>query len=383
MRTLLRSVALITGLTLASANAIAAGFTEVRASTRIAADSEIRETVWTAKVGAGEYDQVGLHRFQAPGANGSALLYLPGTNMNGELAVMEEKHNLWLYLANRGTPVFTIDYRTHFVPNETTPDLGFMQDWNLAAFHSDIVLAIEHVARLSGKPVVVAGFSRGVTYAYLVAGHEDVAGIVALDGSFKQALPKPFDRAAAMEKLAASGEWGTILSRGRGWENRAELMRRTWQDPAGPAIGNFDTIGDQLSSVLYNAWGPGGLANPVDGVSSVAVLAKAMEGYDRFFPAIQNVEGRAISSVVDDPATAIDDHFGSIDIPILYFGATNLGPDNLINGIYSAAHSGSKDVEIHVLENHGHVDVLFGNSVSDDVFEVILGFLRDRAEAAP
>ncbi|XOV88225.1 MAG: hypothetical protein ACFHX7_25255 [Pseudomonadota bacterium] len=46
-----------------------------------------------------------------------------------------------------------------------------------------------------------------------------------------------------------------MLSRSRGWASRDEMMRRTWENPAGPAMGNFPTIGDQLTSMVYNAWG--------------------------------------------------------------------------------------------------------------------------------
>jgi hypothetical protein len=357
-----------------------AAFEIVQSETPIAEGQSLTETTWRAKVSpGGDYDVIGLHRYDDPGtAAKSVLFYLPGTNMNGELAVMDESHNLWLYLAARGVTVYTLDYRTHAVPNEPVPDLSFMKEWTLDAFVSDAELAYKFISEEEKLPVFVGGFSRGVTYAYALAGRVDMAGLVVLDGSFKSFREEPFDRDKALQGIEALAQWGTVLSRSRGWDNRTEMMRRAWQDPGGPAMGKFDSIGEQVESTLYYAWGPGGLANPVDGISSVPVLAKAMEGYDRTFPMIQNIEGRAISTVSEDPATELDDHFGSMTLPIIYFGATNMRGDNLLNGIYSATKSGSEDVTIHVLENHGHVDVLFGNRASDLVFEPIRQWMKSR-----
>ncbi|XOV88224.1 MAG: hypothetical protein ACFHX7_25250 [Pseudomonadota bacterium] len=40
----------------------------------------------------------------------------------------------------------------------------------------------------------VAGFSRGISYAYALAGQREFDGLIALDGSFKQFRPAGFDR---------------------------------------------------------------------------------------------------------------------------------------------------------------------------------------------
>ncbi|MCB1646780.1 MAG: hypothetical protein KDI36_15080, partial [Pseudomonadales bacterium] len=138
----------------------------------------------------------------------------------------------------------------------------------------------------------------------------------------------------------------------------------------------YETVEEQLTMTLSQAWGKGVLTNPADGVSDIRNLARLMAGYDRFFPAIQNVEGRSLAQQVDDPATTLDDEFGHLTAPVIYFGATNMGADSLLNGIYSATASGSEDVTINVLENHGHVDVLVGETVRDQVFAVIERWIR-------
>ena len=114
-----------------------------------------------------------------------------------------------------------------------------------------------------------------------------------------------------------------------------------------------------MSDLLYNAWGPGGLTN-TKGQTKVQNVSRLLVGYDRWYPAIQNVEGRAIASVADDPDTKVDDNFGKWTVPVLFFGSTGMGADFLMNGIYSAAKSGSKDVTLNVLERYGHLDIVVG-----------------------
>lgn len=364
------------------AGASTASFEPVAEPRAVENNPDLTETVWRSAVPpGGRYDVIALHRIAAPKADKvAAMLYLPGTNMNGEIAVTDEANNLWLYLARRGVVVYTLDYRTHFVPNEPVPDdLTFMQDWTIARFVGDAALAAREIRRQTELPLFVAGFSRGVTYAYALAGQQELAGLIALDGSFKDYAPQGYDRDAAMAELESTGEYGMVLSRSRGWTARTELMRRAADDPDGPAMGKFDSIGAQLSATLYNAWGEGGLANPVDGISRIDILARAMMGYDRLFPAIQSIEGRSISAHRDDPATPLDDHFGEMTLPIIYFGATNLGADHLMSGIYSAAKSGSNDVTLHVLENYGHLDVLFAERAADEVYQQVLDWMVERA----
>ena len=376
MRALMLMVAML-------ASAAAAGeFTLVAREHPIENNPDLHETVWQAQVGESEYDRIGLHRIAGPGEPVAQLLYLPGTNMNGEIALTDEAYNLWLYLARRGVVVYTLDYRTHFVPNEPVPeDLGFMRGWTMHAFVSDAERAVGEMRRHADLPLFVAGFSRGAGYGYALAGQVSLAGLIALDGSFKSWERDGFDADAARQALSASGQWGSVLSRSRGWAGRTELMERAATDPSGPAMGKFDSIGAQLFETLYYAWGEGGLANPVDGISRIDVLARAMIGYDRVFPSIQNIEGRSIASHDDDPSTAIDDHFGEMSVPILYFGATNMGADSLMSGIYSASKSGSDDVTLHVLERHGHLDVLYGELVESQVFAVIRDWINDRVAA--
>ncbi|MBT6583491.1 MAG: hypothetical protein HON77_04220, partial [Gammaproteobacteria bacterium] len=165
--------------------------------------------------------------------------------------------------------------------------------------------------------------------------------------------------------------YASTLSR-RGYDARTEMMRRVLSDPGSSATNDrYLTSGDQLADILYQAWGPAVLANTRSNITPIDILAREMLGYDWFYPTIQNIEGRSIASQQDDPNTYIDDHFGEMTLPVLYFGSGGFGAESLLSGIHSAARSGSDDVTIKVLENYGHLDVLFATDAPAEVYGVI------------
>jgi pimeloyl-ACP methyl ester carboxylesterase len=376
------AVAFMAGLP-AAARAADAGWTST-ADSPLAGAPDVRETRWqSARPPGGRFDLVRVHRYRGATPARATLLYLPGTNMNGQVALADEDHNLWTFLARRGVEVYTLDYRTASVPASGVADLAFMADWTVEAFTEDIRAAAALARRESGRPkLFVAGFSRGAFFAYAYAGVEPdaVAGLVILDGPFKDHAPRAaFDRAGEMAKLRASAEWGSDVAGKLGWDNRAKLLGAAAADPAGPPLdAKFTTVGDQVSDLLYTAWGPGGLTN-THGLTKVQNVSRLLVGYDRYYPSVQTVEGRAIAAVADDPDTKVDDNFGKWTVPILFFGSTGMGADFLLNGIYSAAKSGSKDVTLNVLERYGHLDLVVGEKARTDVFEPTLAWILERA----
>ncbi|MGE0453226.1 MAG: hypothetical protein AB7O37_01400 [Vicinamibacteria bacterium] len=349
------------------------------------AGTDVRETVWTTARPGGALDRISVHRYRGAGPAAAALLYLPGTNMNGIAALTDEDHNLWVFLAKRGVEVFTLDYRTRAVPaSATSEELQHLRGWTLEAFVGDVRAASELARRESGRPrVFVAGFSRGVSlaYAYACTDAGAVAGLVLLDGVFKSYAPKnAYDYAAELAKLEGAGNWAADVSGRLGWEKRQQLMETVAATPAAPATdAKYATLGDQLANLLHFAWRPGGLANPLGGLSKPAVLAKLLAGYDRYYPAIQDVEGRSLADRDDDARTPIDDLWGELKTPVLSFSSSGMGGDWLLSGLYSAEKSGSSDVTLHLLERYGHLDVLVGESARRDVFEPALEWLRMRA----
>lgn len=373
-----------------------------QAERSLVSGSNVQETVWsTGRPPGGPFDRIAVHRYRAKAASNSnssssggsgaaapvaTLLYLPGTNMNGIAALTDEAHNLWVFLANRGVEVFAIDYRTRFIPPDTPPTgLASLRTWGVDTFTADIVAAAALARKESGREkLFVAGFSRGVFLAYAYAGTEfdKVAGLIVLDGPFKNHAPKgQFDAAAGLAKLESGGAWGTDVSGSLGWDNRQKLMTAVAANPdAAASDAKFKTIGDQLAHVLQFAWRPGGLSNPQGGMSRPRVLASLLGGYDRYYPAVQDVDGRSIADRDDDPKTPVDDKWGELKLPILLFASTGMGGDFLLNAIYSADKSGSTDVTLNVLERYGHLDVLVGEHAQKDVFQPTFEWIKTRAQ---
>ena len=352
----------------------------------IAGAPDIEHSVWsTSRPPAGPLDRIEVHRYRTKAAPLATLLYLPGTNMNGEAATTDEDHNLWVFLARRGVEVFALDYRTRASSSITDPKtLAAMKAWTTEVFVDDIMAAAALARGESGRAqLYVAGFSRGVFLAYAYACREPaaVAGLVALDGQFKSHAPKgQYQPDADLRKLEESGAWATDVSGRLGWEGRQKLMLATAENPLAPAADpKFKTLGEQLANLLQFAWGPGALANPLGGQSRPEVLGRLLAGYDRYYPAVQDPEGKRMGDRDDDPSTPLDDLWGEMKTPILYFGNARMPGDWLLNGIYSAQRSGSPDVTINVLEGYGHLDVLVGDHARREVFEPTLAWIKSRA----
>lgn len=348
----------------------------------------VTETRWQLERPRGDAsDRIQVHRYRGQGESRAAFLYLPGMHMNGYLpgrrgeeiyATPTEDHNLWLFLAMRGVEVFTLDYRSHFISTQPA-DHTFMRDWTLERYVDDATEALA-LARAESKRerVFVAGFSMGVTLAYgvvNVARAEEVAGLIVLDGSFKQPPGgRPFDRARRMKMIEKLRRWSIDVAGGMGWDNRHQLMTAVIEDPDQPRADKpSETVGERLARVLGPAWVN---ARPV---SDVQVIASLLVGDDRYFPSMVGLEGRGVSSVGDDPTTNADDAFGQSKVAVIYFGATGFGPQALLSGVYSAARLGTGDVTIHVQEGWGHLDVLVANRAREQIYEPLLAWLEARA----
>ncbi|MEE8043365.1 MAG: alpha/beta hydrolase [Pseudomonadales bacterium] len=352
----------------------------------------ITETRWQLERPRGDArDRIQVHRYRGSGAARAALLYLPGMHMNGYLpgrrgeviyADPTEAHNLWLFLARHGVEVFTLDYRSHFVPVEPA-DHAFMREWTLERYVDDAKEALSLVRGESERAqVFVAGFSMGVTLAYGVVNitsKEELAGLIVLDGSFKQPPGgRSFDRARAMAMIEKLGRWSIDVAGGIGWDNRQQLMETIIIDPNQPREDRPDeTVGERLTRLLARR-GRGTWAN-VGVHSDAQVLAALLIGYDRYFPTMVGLQSGGVSSLENDPTTAVDDAFGHSDVPVIYFGATGFGPQALLSGIYSAARLGTRDVTIHVQEGWGHLEVLVANRARQEIYERLLDWLDAHA----
>lgn len=346
--------------------------------------AKVSETIYaTARPPGGRFDTIRVHRYRAAGKPIASLLFLPGTNMNGASALTDERHNLWLWLAARGIDVFALDYRTNAVPPATEiGTLGEMKGWTSELFMSDVRAARDLMLRESrAAPVFVAGFSRGGVLAFALAAEDkSLAGLIVLDASFKSAAPEAFDAGAAMAAQETKGIWASDVGGRRGWDSRQALMDAAAENPDSPALDSaYPTIGAQLANVLQTAWGEGALANPEGGVSKPQILARLMRAYDRYYPAIQDIEMKRSAQLADDPATALDDGWGEMAMPVIAFASTGMGAAWQANIRHSVEGSGSKDVTLSVLDGYGHLDVLVAETAPELVFQPLRDWIAARA----
>jgi len=347
-------------------------FSPVGAELALARTPGIYEWHWVEARGPSPFDRIGLHRVasgpHAPTHPGLVMLYLPGTSMNGEIAIDDERYSMPIYLAAHGVDVWTMDYRTHFVPPDTAPDgLSVMSGWNSALFAQDVAATAAFVcAQTHAGRIFVAGFSRGATFAYLFAAEhpQDVAGLAIIDGFIARGATRPASTGRIADDIG-----GHRLT----FEKRRALLEAVIRDPGGPApLPQFKTAAENLEQVVYSAdgvfGGHGGLANPQAGFSDPSVLARVLIGYDRWWPAVQDGDNPFAASVLA--------RLRSSRIPVIAFSSTNIERRWPAKVAESAAAAGSQDVTVKRLEGWGHLDVICGTHAESEVFAPLLAWLR-------
>jgi pimeloyl-ACP methyl ester carboxylesterase len=310
------------------------------------------EDVWTCtRPPGGPYDRIGLHRLAAcEGADGPVVLYLPGMHMNGDLPLVDARHDLRVYLAAAGFRTWGLDYRTHAVPPDATPgDLETLRRWTADLFTDDAAWAAAFVRGADPGPLYVGGFSQGAAFAYRLAARPNVpvAGLVILDGDAGGGRgPGPGD--------AAIDVGGSRLP----WAERQRLLAAVVADPGGPSpVAGFPTAGGALAEILWSSptfGGEGGLANTRDGVSDVQVLATLLRSYDRWWPRA------TLAGAAPKPTRSV---------PVLAFASRKMGPA-WVERVRGAARAfGGDTAVVRELPGYGHLDVLVGRRAPLDVFE--------------
>lgn len=339
--------------------------------------ASVVERRYIAVRGPSAADRIAVRQFERPPRTASnpkaVLLYLPGTHMNGEVALDDPRYSLPLYLAMNDIDVWTLDYRTHFIPPDASGDaLAPMRRWTYDVFASDVDAAAKFILETAGSSkLFVAGFSRGAAYAYLEAADhpERVAGLVILDGFISDRPSR-----APPDDAVADDIGGRQLT----YEKRRALLEMVIRNPDGPApLPRFKSARENLIHVVERAGalgGAGGLANPSGGFSDPYVLARVLIGYDRYWPAVQNY-GNPFT-----PARLVA--LERSRIPVLAFASTNIAPDWAAQVARSARVTGSSDVTVVTLKGWGHLDVICGTRAERQVFEPILAWLRRHHPAA-
>jgi pimeloyl-ACP methyl ester carboxylesterase len=333
----------------------------------------IFEWTFSATVGNSPFDKIALHRLYKgatpPAHPETVVLYLPGTNMNGEVALEDPKYSFQVYLAEHGVDVWAMDYRTHFIPSATPEtDLSELATWTNDLFESDIDAAAKFVRATTGhEKLFVAGFSRGVEFSYLYAAmHPDrVAGIIALDGFISNHPMKPVPAGKFADDVAP----GKNLT----FDRRKVLMQMVIDNPDQPApILKYKTARENLEHVVYDAGGffggKGGLANPQGGFSDAKVLAPLLISYDRWWPSVQDGENPFTPALLDALAKS--------KIPVIAFASTNFGVQWPPMVEASAKSTGAPTSSFKKFDGWGHLDVLAGTKSESEVFAPTLAWLK-------
>jgi pimeloyl-ACP methyl ester carboxylesterase len=346
----------------------------------------VYEFVFAAARGATPFDHIALHRItpgpvapSTPGVTQIApvvsfvsrprvvMLYLPGTNMNGQVAIDNTQYSLPLYFAAHGVDAWALDYRTHFVP-PSTPQAALTEltSWTNELFESDIDAAVSFIVKTTGRDrIFVAGFSRGVNFAYLYAAAHParVAGLVLFDGWIGHGRP-----GAPPIGVYADDVGGKHLT----WDKREALLKLVIANPGAPApIAKYKSASDNLNHVVYDSagfGGKGGLSNPFGGFSDPSVLAQVLIQYDRYWPTVQDYEDSFGAGAAASLARS--------KIPVLAFSSSNIAPDWPQNVAKSAASTGSKDITVKALNGWGHLDVICGTHAEAEVFAPAVAWLK-------
>jgi pimeloyl-ACP methyl ester carboxylesterase len=365
----------------------------------ITGNPDLVEYVWTAnRPPGGLYDKIAVHRVvRADGKFGQDVVFiLPGTLMSGEqiihmrkdgvqYVIPNENYSIALYLARRGFDVYTIDYRTHFVPFAES-DQAFMLNWGWDAWLGDIKAAVNLIKAVSSVcKIYIAGESFGggaaMNYASLYW-KEDLKGIILLDPAYCQVAAKrgeetnTYNLTKAIEEMTTVGIYisGVLCSYSMSFDT--SIFQYALAHPEQT---------DLWAGLMYGLY-LGGYVNPFDYPWSQPLLALAfMATLDNYWPSMLWLESFAYMDWVDCPYLPydFDDHFAEIDVPVIGFVDERYWPviaaidpnfglyGKIVNGV------ANPDLTGIFLEGHGHLDVYVGTYSRERVNEPTYQWLLD------
>ncbi|MCH4815189.1 MAG: alpha/beta fold hydrolase [Saccharolobus sp.] len=248
----------------------------VKSESPILGNEQLVENIWKMKREGSPYDVISLHKVNLRDGGNEAILVLPGTWSSGEQLVTISWHGVYyttpdfkksivLYLARNGFNVYTIDYRTHYVPPFLKDkQLSFMANWGWSTWINDIKEVVSFIKRNSNQErIFLAGESFGggaaLNYSSLYW-RDDIKGLILLDGGpVKHGIRPRFytPEVSSIEEMEAKGIYA-IPSRG-GPNNPIWAYALANPDMPSPDP-KYKTISDFLMDSLYIS----GSANPYD-----------------------------------------------------------------------------------------------------------------------
>ncbi len=367
----------------------------------------------------GAYDRIALHRIVNNGGNDrrrprktKVIFMLPGTWDAGGLSELTDPAiNPMLYLASNGYDVYTMSFRSFFLPNmayeqfdEFGLDISGTGDWTYAVFREDIKACVDKIKKISkAKKIFMSGFSRGAQQMYIYASEyqEDLKGLITFDGLIKAFPPLPGTAVdeetynyviyalkagvmpvppsctnilcppqGSMYQLLGEATWDYYES----WQLAAVVPNA--QNMVGEALPpDFSTVSDFVAADAQYLWEDGIFSNYSNNTIDRETLITAMAEFTRYWPTVQNFESWQLDAWEDAPYFDYDDN--EIDLPAIGFLTRLFCPEGvcLADGIPNKTIN--DDVTIHYLPDYGHIDILFGSDSLADVKQPLLQWLND------
>ncbi|MEA2464573.1 MAG: hypothetical protein QOJ98_2320 [Acidobacteriota bacterium] len=391
---------------------------------RRALTADVAEYTFTLRVGAGPFDEIGVHRVvkerspNRPERTRTAVMLAPGDIWDFRAAFLTGTHPLPVFLAEQGVDVWGIDYRWTRVPGNLT-DYSFMDDWGLEQDARDLgaALAVARFARIftggGFDKLFLLGWSRGgqIGYAYLNAESQlppflrQVKGFIPVDIYLKTDVP-------ALKAAACQREQNT----------EAAITAGTFANASGALIatlGNLAVTDPNGSSILngppFNLSGfTNRQAGLLVGEATFAFLAPFEPApFYHFTGGVFDETGKpagllysnesdlfafeqvsspvqpnreladADAVVCEANDVAFDDHLDDVKVPLLYIGAGG-GFGEL--GVYTTTLLGSTDVTTLIIDktpdpqrllDYGHADLFLAHDAETLVWRPLLSWLRD------
>ncbi|PKN65165.1 MAG: hypothetical protein CVU52_11220 [Deltaproteobacteria bacterium HGW-Deltaproteobacteria-10] len=371
------------------------------------------ETLWTTESPPeSRYNTFGVRRLALKNraAYKGVLVHLPGSSSNGNFYTTSENYDFRIYLANRGYDVYTVEYRTSFIPKEET-DYSCMATYKTSATLADLRKIIEFVKQKTGmRKIFLSGHSTGTRYVYLYAcarSSEDLAGIIPLDGSPWEMNGRPSSESTmdinSGYTALASGDteanrkllsgWGVEPDTGYynvriiNWAPEMGKAMKYYFSPLpyGPQYGpfaGFPTVSDYIADQLQHIWGNAQLTNIKNGYARVEVMMNMMSKVGVPWPLVDYLEDAYLGNWKGNPPEAKLKFLKNIEkvkTPILAFASemwtTAVGYE------YRWKREGyemikSTDRQYILLTGFGHMDILAGEKAKDEVFVPLYNWLQ-------
>jgi len=393
-----------------------------KSTSAVANNSGIIHYVWEmARPPYGPFDKIALHRFVYKGddwrkrpSRDKVLLHLPGTFDTAWKGIVNPDIENHLFFAAHGYDVYSLDYRTSYLPNLDYPefemygkDISSAAYWTYGLFREDIKACVEKIKDIShASKIFLSGFSRGGAQIWIYAskyGKRDIKGLIGLDGG------SPFASAttprsvaeydAAVHAFLASGaellsrstplfdSYSRILFAGMlpyskktvGYATLDDLLAVSGYVPVyGPPPDAINVISDLQAYFYTYSWNYlagytklyGVLTNFYNGQMDQLDLMKVQAGLTYYWPAIQNVER------IDDLDYA--SNVSMLTIPVLFFGGILSCKADMSNCTSTNYKCASTDVTVLTLPGFGHLDVMWGINSREKVKEPMLEWMNRR-----